>query len=907
MKPNIDQPFHGYKKEEVIKNLESSSEKGLNEKEAAERLEQLGPNELPGKESTSIFELIIRQFKDFLILILVIAALVAFISGKMVDVYVIVGVIIINALVGFFQEYKAEKSVKALKKMIQHNANVIRDGKEQTIEATILVPGDIILVTEGQSIPADARLLEIKNFQVEEASLTGESMPIGKETNAIDEDTPLADRKNMIYKGTHVARGSARAIVTATGIKTEIGKIAESLQEVERKESEFRKKTRKLGKIMGGIAVSGAVIVFVIGYFFRDFEFQELLMVTIAILVSAVPEGLPAVLSIVLAIGANRMARRNAIIREFTATETAGSLNTVLSDKTGTITQSILTVKKLFLPDNTILDVSGSGYNTGGDIKTEDEENPQKISGNALLKKVSLIANYCNTAGITGKEDSDEPDVSGDPTEISLLVFARKTGIDDAEEHDKLEIIDDLPFSSEQKFRATLVEYSDNSREIFVVGAPEKLLDLSDHILTPEGSKKINKKTRNEIEGRIDEFTKAAMRVLACAFIKADKDKNDVAPEDVKDLVFSGLFGIIDPPRPEIEPAVKECHSASVRVIMVTGDHKQTAAAIAKEVGILTDEPDDGDMPSVLTERDLDVDDETFSKYTDKVNVYARVSPQTKLRIAESLQAKHQLIGMTGDGVNDAPALKTADLGFAMGQRGTDVAKDASQIVLADDNFASIVHAIEEGRIVFRNIRLTSFFLITTNVAQLSTIIAAIAVGFTYPLLPTQILWINLITDGIMDVSLATEPGHGDVMKAKPEKKGAPILNKQIVPFLLLVIPIMVVMGLLTFDHYLPQGVEKARTGVFLMIAMMQIFNALNMRSLKFSAFTIGFFKNKWVILSFVVSTFLQIAAIKIPFIQNIFHFKDLAWIDILVIAVLSSIIFIAGEIFKFVRRRFNK
>ncbi len=906
-------PYHSFDADKCIEKL-NSSENGLQKEEVKKRVEQFGPNELQEKERTSILQLIIKQFKDFLVLILIVAAVIAFLSGKMIDVYVIIAVIIVNAAIGFFQEYKAEKSVAALKKLIKHDATVIRDGEEYVIPATKLVPGDVIRIDEGKSVPADARLLEIKNFRAVEASLTGESLPIDKKTDKLEEDTPLADRKNMIFKGTHIARGSAKAIVTATGQETELGKIAESLQEVEEEESEFRKKTRKLAKIMAVIAGSAAAIVFVIGYFFRDFEFSDILMVTIAVLVSAVPEGLPAVLSIVLAIGANRMAKRNAIIREFTATETAGSLTVVLSDKTGTITQSVLTVKKLFLPDGNVFDVSGSGYKTEGDIKSEKDEEPGKIKDNELLRKIALIGNICNNATIAKPEKEDEkeekngekePEVSGDPTEVSLLVFSKKTGIEEDEEFNEIQIIDDLPFNSEQKFRATLVEYPENRKEIMVVGAPEKLLDLSTKIVSADNGEDMTDETRDKIKGKIDEFTKNAMRVLACAFVEAGQDKESVSPEDIENLVFTGLFGIIDPPRPEIKEAVADCKSAGIRVIMVTGDHKQTAAAIAREVGILSDEQKDSDTPEVLTEKDLDVDDETFSKYTGQVNVFARVSPRTKLRIAESIQKKNQLIGMTGDGVNDAPALKTADLGIAMGQRGTDVAKDASQIVLSDDNFASIVNAIKEGRIVFRNVRITSFFLITTNVAQATTIVTAIAIGFTYPLLPTQILWINMITDGIMDISLATEPDHhGDIMKEKPKKKGAPILSKEIFPFLFIIAPVMVVLALLTFNHYLPQGVEKARTGVFLIIAMMQIFNAFNMRSLKHSAFKIGIFKNKWVNIAFIVSVVLQLGAIKVSFIQDIFHFRDLAWLDIAVITALSSLIFVAGELYKLIRHK---
>ncbi|MFO8130033.1 MAG: HAD-IC family P-type ATPase [Bacteroidales bacterium] len=901
----IDQDFAYYRtdKDTTIEKLNSNSESGLKEAEAKKRLKELGKNELPQKRSTGIFQLAIRQFKDFLVLILFIAAIISYLTGHMVDVYVIAGVILINAAIGFFQEYKAEKSIEALQKLVKHNARILRNGKEKTVEATELVPGDILFLQEGKSIPADARLLEVKNFSVNESSLTGESVPVTKETKALDEDISLADRKNMIYKGTYVARGSCKAIITATGPETELGKIASSMQEMGKKESEFRKKTRKLAKIMAGIAIATSIIVFLIGYFWRDFAFDDILLVTIAVLVSSIPEGLPAVLSIVLAIGANRMASQNAIIREFTATETAGSLTVILTDKTGTITQSILTVKKVFVPGQKEYSVSGSGYEPEGELRLEEE--PVGAADTAQLKKTAIIAGFCNDATVKRTKDG-EPSVSGDPTEVSLAVFAKKASSGKEDLFEGIQRVDDLPFNAEQKFRGSLIEFPDDHRELLFAGAPETILSLSTDYLGPDGKETLDDETKKEINAQIKDMTGEAMRVIGYAYRKADQGKDVADPEDAKDLVFTGLFGIIDPPRPEVKKAVAECTSAGIRVVMVTGDHKRTAYAIAKEIGI-TDpkEHKNGDCPAVLTEQELEVDDETFSRYTGCTNVFARVTPKTKLRIAKDLQSKKHLIGMTGDGVNDAPALKKADVGIAMGQRGTDVARDASQIVLSDDNFASIVNAIKEGRIVFRNIRLTSFFLVTTNFASALTIISAIAIGFTYPLLPTQILWINLVTDGIMDISIATEPDHGEIMKEKPRKKGDPILNKQIFPYLLVIVPVMVILSLLVFNYYHEQSIDKARTGVFLVVAMTQVFNAFNMRSLKKSAFTIGFFKNKWVNLAFVVSLILQIAAIKLPFMQHIFHFENIEWVDIALIIVLSSLVFIFGELYKWIKNRF--
>jgi len=891
-------PYHSIRYNETIERLNSNND-GLSSDDAQERLDKFGKNKIEEKGKQSIFKLIIKQFKDFLVLILIIAAIISYLTGHMVDVYVIIGVIIVNAAIGFIQEYRAEKSMESLKKLIKQNAQVIRDNEKEIIEAANLVPGDIIFLKEGQSVPADARIIEQKNFHAEESSLTGESMPVDKQTEALDKKTGLPDRTNMIYKGTHVARGTCKAIVTATAHFTEIGKIAESLKNVDDKKDEFRMKSDKLAKIMAGIAISTATIVFLIGYFIRDFNFNDILLVTIATLVSSIPEGLPAVLSIVLAIGANRMAKQNAIIREFTVTEAAGSLNTIISDKTGTITEGILTIKNIFIPNHKEYQVTGEGLETKGKIKHKDSEvNPEK---DELLGKLIQIAQYCNDVSI--EKEEGEAKFTGDPTEIALKVFSRK-GSSQKKDSDQIKIIDDLPFNSEQKYRATLAEYPDNKRKIFVVGAPEKILSMSSKIMDKKGGSSLTKDIKKEITSKIEEFSSEAMRVIGSALMETESKDDEINPDKLENLIFAGLFGIIDPPREEVKEAIRRCNSAGIQVVMATGDHKETAKAIAQRVNIIQEnEENNADCRLVINGEDLDVDNKKLDEYTDCSRVFARVSPQDKLRIAESFQRKNFLIGMTGDGVNDAPALKTANVGIAMGKKGTDVARDAAQIVLSDDNFASIVNAIKEGRIVFRNIRSASFFLITTNFASTLTLIAAMAIDFTYPLLPTQILWVNLVTDGVMDISLATEPDHGDTMKHPPLKKGEDILNKQILPYLLIIVPAMVIMALLVFNYYIEAGVEKARTGAFLTVAMTQVFNALNMRSLDKSVFRIGFFKNRWLILAFVASIVLQIAAIKIPFMQTIFHFKDIQWSDIIIITAASSVVFVLGELYKWIRK----
>lgn len=472
---------------------------------------------------------------------------------------------------------------------------------------------------------------------------------------------------------------------------------------------------------MAGIAIGTAFIVFILGFFIHDFKLEEISLVTIATLVSSIPEGLPAVLSIVLAIGANRMSKKNAIIRQFTATEMAGSLSVILTDKTGTITQGVLTVKKLFLGNNEEYDVEGDGYELKGSIRKNGSE--AKINESKALQKAAFISSYCNNASIEQKEEDKEPSVSGDPTEVALLTMAKKAMFKNNNVEPNIKRIDDLPFNSEQKFRASLVDLGESKKEMFVVGAPEKLLSLSSKIFDEDGISELDKHKKKKINEQIDTYTNNAMRVVACAFKPLNDNKKEISQEDVDNLVFSGIFGIIDPPRKETEIAVDKCKRAGIRVVMVTGDHKQTALAIAKQVGITDQGIEDADFPQVLTEQELDAEDEKFSKYVDNVNVFARMSPQTKLKIAEYLQEQELMLAMTGDGVNDAPALKKADVGIAMGQRGTDVAKDVSQIVLSDDNFASIVEAIQEGRIVFKNVRQTSFFLITTNFASTSTLI----------------------------------------------------------------------------------------------------------------------------------------------------------------------------------------
>ncbi|MCJ8166236.1 HAD-IC family P-type ATPase [Pontibacter sp. E15-1] len=904
----IDQtyPYHSVRAEEALEKMQTQAE-GLTGEEAQKRLREIGPNELTGKEGINPILLFLRQFKDFLILILFAAAGVAWYAQHMVDVYVILGVIMFNAVLGFMQEYRAEKAIEALKGMIKQQATVLRDGHAAKKEASALVPGDVILLEEGDSIPADARILYAKNLQAVEGSLTGESLPVNKSIDPLPEKTNLGDRLNMLLKGTHVARGAARAVVTATGPHTELGKISTSLGDIKITTTNFRKKTQRLGKTMAYISVATSLVVFSIGYFVRDYPFDEVLLVTVATLVSSIPEGLPAVISIVLAIGAKRMARQHAIVREFSATEMLGAVSVIMTDKTGTLTNSILTVKKIFLGDGTECAVSGTGYAIEGGLSREDSA--VDAAEIPALRQFLLIASACNNARLGAPDDADtapgkasgQPGVFGDPTEVALLVLAKKVQATHAGLLPDVAVVDDLPFSSEHKFRGSLVKVNGHL-EIMAVGAPEKILALSTHVLTQDGPVPLSDDCRRQLEAKMDKWAGEAMRVLALAYRPAPDNATEVLPEEVRDLVWVGITGIVDPPREGVPEAVAACRSAGIRVMMVTGDHKKTGAAIAREVGILDGQPADAAYPEALQEDELEVDAEEFSRLVDHVSVFTRVSPRTKLRIAENLQEKGFLIAMTGDGVNDAPALKRADVGIAMGIRGTDVAKDAAHIVLSDDNFATIVRAIREGRTVFQNVRQTSYFLLTTNFAAVAVFIVAIAIGWPFPLTATQILWVNLVTDGVMELGLATERGHADIMRQKPLPKDANILDREVVPYILLMSTIMLGLSLGAFAYYLPQGVEVARTAVFLVVAMTQVFNTFNMRTLKQSVFSIGIFSNKYINIAFVVSLSLQLAVIYTPLLSGLFRFHELPLQDLLLLLALSSLVIWVAEVYKYIR-----
>ncbi|MCW5897999.1 MAG: HAD-IC family P-type ATPase [Flavobacteriales bacterium] len=873
-----------------------SSVAGLSDQEVAGRRARTGPNVIPEAGKRHWVFLLLKQFKSLLILILAIAAFISWLTDHEVDMWVIIGIILINAAIGFFQEYRAEKAVEALRDMLAPTAKVRRAGRLCTVPARELVPGDIIVLEEGDQIPADALVLEAKDLRCIEAALTGESVPVGKRVGALPKETLMADRRNMLWKSTHVAGGSAVGLVTATGLATQIGRIAGSLTAIKEVKTHFREKTDKLARQMALIAIISASSLFGLGYAFHSMAVDDLLLVSIAALVSAIPEGLPAVLTIVLAVGAHRMAKRKAIIREFTATETLGAVSVILTDKTGTLTQNVLAVERVALPFGRERRVTGSGWSPIGNVMEGDEVlDAEELSDMDPLLRVAAL---CNNAQVEHDKDSDQYALVGDPTEGALLVLARKA--DGSDRHQGWKRVDDLPFNSELKLRATLVQ-REGRRQLLVVGAPEKLLALCDKAWDGREAMPMEEARRVAIHQRIEAWSGQAYRVIALAFRDAEEEAIDKT--GIAGLTMAGLVGMIDPPREDVPAAVEACHGAGIRVIMATGDHINTAVAIGRSIGIIRKDVRPG-ATLALNEQQLEkLDEAEFDRAVRAVNVFARLTPAMKLRIAERLQHMGELVAMTGDGVNDAPALKKADVGIAMGINGTDVARGSAQVVLADDNFTSIVHAVEEGRIVFTNARQTSFYLLTTNFAEITTLLTTVVMGLPIPLTATQILWLNLVTDGLCDKALAVEQGHGDVLGQKPLRRGENILTGEVVPFILMTAVLMAVLAIVAFKFFLPQGVEKARTAAFVVMAFSQLYNAFNLRSIKRSIFRIGVFSNKWFNWAIAVSIIIQVAIIEIPFLQDLFHFKTLDFLEFLVLALAGSLILVAGEVFKYMRQ----
>ena len=882
---------------EAIATLASTAT-GLTSQEAQSRKEKYGTNTLPDSSTRSLVAIFLSQFNSILIYVLVAAAGIAYWYNHIVDVYVIVTVIVINAVVGFIQEYRAEQSINSLKELVLPQTTVYRDGALRTLLAAELVPGDVIFLEQGNRIPADARILSCKNFQTIEASLTGESNPVTKKTTAVSPETSPADQSCMVWMGSSVASGTAYALVSATGTATMLGGIAQNLESIQKTTDHFKTKTNLLARQMGGIALVATVVTFVVGYSIRSFSLEEMLGFTIATLVSAIPESLPVVLTVVLALSAQRMARKNAIVRRLSATETLTAVDTIITDKTGTLTQNKMTAAAIALPQTPQLTLA----TTQEEITLSTPDKKTFTRAHAGLAKLFQSTAFGQGVRIERDENGTEY-LKGDPTEVSLAELGKRGMAHHSYTSKELKkLSEELPFSQKHKWRACLLQTEEGTVELMVMGAPERVLAASEKYLDSSGKiHSFDKASKKESETVIESLTEQAMRVIAVAYKPfTDSKKTPLSHNHVAELVYLGAVGISDPPRPEVKAALQKAKTAGITTIMATGDHPLTARAIAVQVGLISS--DQKDMPSLfLTEQELqELSDEAVLEKLTTVRVFSRMTPEAKLRIAKLLQEKGHIIAMTGDGVNDAPSLKQANIGFAMGKTGADVAREAADIILTDDNFASILNAIEEGRTQFLNVRRTSFYLIATNIGESLTLVLFLLIGFPIPLLAKQILWLNLVASGVTDIALATEPIHSDVLNRPPTKQSEPLLTKKLTPFLILITGTMVLLSILVFWLFIPQGLETARTAVFVVLVGIQLWNVLNLRSMKKSIFILGFFTNKAITIALAASLVLLTAALYIPSAYRVFEFVPLNVAQYLLLLALSGTVLVVVELHKY-------
>ena len=907
---DTDRQWHTLSAEETYEALDAQY-KGLQVAEAENRLEEFGENKLQKEHEVSKLDILISQVKDPLIYVLVAAAIISLIAGEELDAIAIGAVIIINTLIGFFQEYRAEESLEALMAQAAPEAEVIRkpedreDYMEMSLPAAYVVPGDIILLDEGYRVPADARLIEAHNLEVDEAMLTGESFSVQKETEPLEEDLGVGDRTNLVYGGTAVTRGRGRAIVYATGQDTEMGKIAELIQETEKAKSPLIKQTEDLSRKIGVIAVVIGVIMVITGLLVA-LELDEIALYALATAVSSIPAGLPAVMSITLAIGVNRMAKRNAIIRRLPAVDTLGATSVICSDKTGTLTTNKMTVQKMYAGQK-LISISGSGYDPQGEFEHQGENiDPCEDPDVRLALK---IGGLCNDARLTHRKNDDESwDVRGDPTEAALVVAAAKAGFHAEKLGQENKRIDELPFSSKHKFMATFHKHEDDKVWAFVKGAPETILSFCQRIQIDGEVTELTDGQREEIMKKNDEMANQALRVLGVAFQIIPRDQIETHKEILEydhevDMVFVGLSGMMDPPREEVTEAIQRCKTAGIRVIMATGDHQTTARAVAREIGILEE---DG---QVITGTEVEkMDDDELDETIQDVNVFARVSPDHKHRLVESLQRLGYVVAMTGDGVNDAPALQTAEIGIAMGITGTDVTKETAEMVLTDDNFVSIVNAVEEGRIVFQNVRKVVKLLVATNSGEVLTLFSSLLIFSGMLILqPLHILWINLVTDGILDVTLAMEPKEEEVMQDPPREPDTKIINKEIFINVVIVAIVMAAGVLYMFNRASGRDLVVAQTIAFATLALFQVFNAYNCRSLTRSIFQVGFFRNPYLLLGIAGSVLLQLGVIYLPFMQEALETAPLRLADWGLILLVTFSIVVVDEIRKLIQRQMKK
>ncbi|MFO7153062.1 MAG: calcium-transporting P-type ATPase, PMR1-type [Bacillota bacterium] len=887
--------------EETAENLKTSLDKGLSSETAKERLKEFGYNELIGKKGPTVFEMFLDQFKDFLVIILIVASLVSILIGEVIDSLVIILIVILNAVLGVIQEYRASKALDALKKMAAPEAKVIRDSTVQVIPARELVPGDIVLLEAGNYVPADLRIVESVNLKIDESALTGESVPVEKNAEKVlSGEVPLGDRVNCAFMGTVVTYGRGKGIVVSTGMKTEIGMIAKMLESYEEEVTPLQKKLEETGKILGIASLVICGVVFVIGIL-RGISFLEMFMTSISLAVAAIPEGLPAIVTIVLALGLQRMVKRNSIIKKLHAVETLGSTTVICSDKTGTLTQNQMTATKIYT-DGQFFSITGEGYRPTGDFYLDDKKvDPKANTALEQLLKIGALCNDAKLEKVNQGEDSSNWRILGDPTEGALVVAAAKAGLFTSELEKDQPRLKEIPFDSDRKLMTTIHPW-DGKYVAYVKGAPDVLISRSKYIFKANQVRPLTQDDIEEISKANKAMASHALRVLALAYRPLDELPEEPTSEEIEnELIFVGLIGMIDPPRPEAIEAIKTCKRAGIRPVMITGDHKDTAVAIAKQLNLMENEDD------VLTGAELDaMSDEELLKESRRVSVYARVSPIHKLRIVDAIKSNGHIAAMTGDGVNDAPALKKADIGVAMGITGTDVAKETADMILVDDNFASIVAAVEEGRVIYSNIRKFIFFLLSCNIAEILIIFVSMLAGLPVPLKPIQLLWINVLTDAFPALALGMENKEPDIMQKPPRKPDEPIIDRRmcwqiaIQSFFMTV----AVIGVFVYALKTTADVEKARTFAFTTLILSELLRAYTSRSETHSVFEIGFFSNRFMVLGTSLSLILLLAVIYVPVLRTIFDTTYLSFLDMDIILLFSLLPFTSAEIGKVLLRK---
>jgi Ca2+-transporting ATPase len=920
MAAKVTEKWYTLPGEEVLRQLGSNLEQGLSEQDVRQRQDQYGKNELPSGAETSIWDLLKSQFTDIMVIVLLVAAVLSIFIGDVKDAIVIMAIVVLNAALGFFQEYQAEQALAALGAMQTPQVRVRRAGHVQEMSAVELVPGDIVLLEAGDRIPADGRLVEAFNLQVDESALTGESVAVEKHNEIMEDVDPppaLADRHNLAYMGTAVTYGRAVLAVTATGLKTQLGQIASMLQRVEKGRTPLQERLERVGVVLASAALAVCVLVFITGVI-RGENAEEMALTAISLAVAAIPEGLPAVITIALALGARRMIRRQALIRKLPAVETLGSVSVICSDKTGTLTRNEMTATLLGLPGRDDVMVQGSGYEPVGGFY--EGLHAISVVDDTVLARILKAGALCTDAFLEQSHEDQHWEIVGDTTEGALLVLARKAGWSRTVLEDTLPRVGELPFSSERKAMTTIhqpkghfaAELFENAPYVsFTKGAPDQLLSWASEEVMPDGPQPLTPERCEAWRAKIEKMASDGLRVIGIGYRPLDAIPDPITPETVeRDLTLLGLIGIVDPPRPEAAQAVKKAGDAGIRTVMITGDHKLTAVAIARQLGIMREDD------QALTGVELDaMSDEQLSAVVLKTPVYARVSPEHKLRVVKALQSHGMIVAMTGDGVNDAPALKQANIGVAMGITGTDVSQGAADMVLTDDNFATIVAAVEEGRTIYDNIRKFIRYLLSTNSGEIVTMFGGLVLGLRVPILAIQILWINLVTDGLPAVALGFEPSEPDVMKRQPRPPKESIFAHGVgidVVWIGLWIGVCTLIGFVwTLNRHGGEWLEPSasalqvgRTVAFSILALAQVFVVSAIHGGDASFFQTPLRRSRLLLIAVLSTAILQMIVIYAPFAQTIMNTTSLDLTELIVVWALAGVIFPAIEVEKLLRRR---